>query len=290
MRSRNRQDWPPRDKRIRVLTTIFPIYDFARTVGGDDVIVRNLLPPGVDPHEFALSPRDISLVSGADVILSNGAGLDDFIGESIAKAGISSTKVIAITKGMTLIAERGESGKETGDPHLWLDPDRAEAYVGRISVAIADEAQKRGDQEAQERIRTRAVGLGRSLVELEQDYASKTAPLKGKSFIAFHGAFAYLAQRYSLGLAGVWQKTPGREPSPREVEALLNNARSSNVKALFAEPQFSPRALEMIAADVHLPVYTLDPLETAEDFEHTHYVDVMRENLKVLVIALGRTK
>src|SRR5262245_23695117 len=58
MRSRHSQDWPPRDKRVRVLTTIFPIFDFARQVGGENVVVRNLLPPGVDPHEFALSPRD----------------------------------------------------------------------------------------------------------------------------------------------------------------------------------------------------------------------------------------
>src|SRR5438132_754276 len=80
--------WSPRGGRIRVLTTIFPLYDFARTIGGPDVEVRNLLPPGVDPHEFALSPRDAELVAGADLIIANGAGIDDFILDAVRKAGV----------------------------------------------------------------------------------------------------------------------------------------------------------------------------------------------------------
>jgi zinc transport system substrate-binding protein len=286
LRSRHSQDWPARDKRIRVLSTIFPIYDFARQIGGEDVVVRNLLPPGVDPHEFALSPRDISLVAGADVILTNGAGLDDFIGDAISKAGVGNAKIISMTSGSSLLNSRSEGGKETGDPHMWLDPQQAGTYVGRISMALENEAELRSYRDAEERIRTRSVALGRSLMGLDKQFESQTARLKGRSFISFHGAFAYLAQRYGLNLAGVWQSTPGREPSPREVEALLKKARSANVNALFAEPQFSPRALEMIAADAHLPVFTLDPLETADDFERTHYVDVMQRNLRVLVTAL----
>jgi zinc transport system substrate-binding protein len=290
MRGRHSQEWPPRDKRIRILTTIFPIYDFARQIGGEDAVVRNLLPPGVDPHEFALSPRDISLVAGADVILANGAGLDDFVGEAIQKAGISAARIVSLTGGLPMLNSHTERGTETGDPHMWLDPVHAEAYVGRISVALAGEANARRSSVAADRIRERTVALGRAIMELDREYTTRTADLKGRSFIAFHGAFGYLSARYGLGLAGVWQKTPGREPSPHEVEALLKIATSSGVRALFAEPQFSPRAIEMIAADAHLPVYTLDPLETAEDFDRTHYVDVMRKNLEVLVRSLSRGK
>ena len=289
MHTRHSQAWPARDKRIRVLSTIFPIYDFARSVGGEDVVVRNLLPPGVDPHEFALSPRDVSLVAGADIILTNGAGLDDFIGEAVQKAGISTSKIVFLTSGLPLLNADAGGGKQTGDPHLWLDPIHAEAYVGRIAVALADYEEAKRDRDAEERIRSRSVTLGRSLMELDREFTGATHALRGRSFIAFHGAFAYLAERYGLDIAGVWQKTPGREPSPHEVQALLRTARTSNVKALFAEPQFSPRAIEMIAADAHLAVYTLDPLETAEDFDRTHYVDVMRKNLKALEKALSKS-
>src|SRR5207249_4459277 len=117
-------------------------------------------------------------------------------------------------------------------PHLWLDPIHAEAYVGRINVALADAEEARGDRDAEERLRSRSVVLGRTIMELDQQYAGATRGLRGKSFIAFHGAFGYLAQRYGLDIAGVWQKTPGREPSPHEVQALLRTARASNVKAL----------------------------------------------------------
>src|SRR5690349_4221298 len=79
LRSRRRADWTPNSGKLRVLTTIFPLYDFAREVGGDAVEVRNLLPPGVDPHEYALSPSDAALVSHADLLIANGRGMDEFL-------------------------------------------------------------------------------------------------------------------------------------------------------------------------------------------------------------------
>src|SRR5690242_8594992 len=74
LRAKRRPDWTPGANKLRALTTIFPLYDFAREVGGDAVEVRNLLPPGVDPHEYALSPSDVSLVAHADLLIANGRG------------------------------------------------------------------------------------------------------------------------------------------------------------------------------------------------------------------------
>jgi zinc transport system substrate-binding protein len=279
--------WPREHNRLRVLTTIFPIYDLVRTVGGDDVSVRNLLPPGVDPHEFALSPRDVELAAGADVILANGAGLDDFIGDALRKAGVAEAKVTRLSDGLPLIKPGVHNDHSTGDPHVWLDPVFARIYIEKIVSKIIEADnfdQAKGRTVA---YRGRGKKLSDDIAELSNDYARETDGLKNRSFIAFHGAFAYLAKRYGLDVAAVWQKSPGREPSPKEVTEILRKARALKIRALFAEPQFSPRALEMIAADARIPVYTLDPLETAEDFEKTHYVDVMRRNLETLVTALG---
>jgi len=280
--------WPREHTKLRVLTTIFPIYDFARTVGGDNVTVRNLLPPGVDPHEFALSPRDVELAAGADIILANGAGLDDFIGDALRKAGIPESKVTRLADGLPLLAGGTDHDHPSGDPHVWLDPIFARIYVQKIVSKIIEADnfdQSKGRAVA---FRGRAGELNEEIAELSNDYSRETDGLKNRSFIAFHGAFAYLAKRYRLEVAAVWQKTPGREPSPKEVAAILQKTRNLRIHALFAEPQFSPRALEMIAADAQIPVYTLDPLETAEDFVRTHYVDVMRRNLETLVKALRR--
>lgn len=284
--------WPPRDHRLRVLTTIFPLYDFAREIGGPDVEVRNLLPPGVDPHEFALSPRDIALVDRADLLIANGAGLDDFLTDALHKARLNpGRKVVAASEGLPRIgaAESDHAHEhESGDPHLWLDPVYARSYARAVAGSIIGALRARGDQRGADRARQRAEAFDARLARLDADYRQTLAPYKGRGFIAFHGAFAYLAARYGLNVAGVWQTTPGREPGPREVASLLRLARDKSVGALLPEPQFSPRALEMIAHDSRIPVYQVDPIETARDFDAAHYIPTMRANLRALTRALAR--
>lgn len=288
LHARRAPGWSPRSGRIRVLTTILPLYDFARQVGGDNVEVRNLLPPGVDPHEFALSPSDVDLVAGADVLIANGAGLDDFITDALQKAEISSKPTVECAKGLPMLASAekespGEHHHESGDPHLWLDPVNARTYIRRIADALATAAPTHVVD-----IRDRAAAYDAQLATLDADYRRALSPLHNRSFIAFHGAFAYLAKRYGLNVAAIWQTTPGREPAPRDVGAILATAHAKNVRALFAEPQFSSRAIEMIASDAHLKVYYLDPLETTTSFDRTYYLAVMRANLETLVSALSK--
>jgi zinc transport system substrate-binding protein len=282
--------WPPRHNRIRVLTTIFPLYDFAREIGGPEVEVRNLLPPGVDPHEFALSPRDIALVDQADLLIANGAGLDDFLTAALRKARLNPGRsVVVASAGLPRIGLAGpDHGHESGDPHLWLDPVFARTYAHTVADSIGGELRTRGDERGAEQVRQRAQAFDGQLARLDADFRDGLAPYRGRGFIAFHGAFAYLAERYGLEVAGVWQTTPGREPGPREVGQLLRLAQSKSVGALLSEPQFSPRALEMIAHDSRIPVYQVDPLETARDFGTAHYIPIMRANLRTLARALSR--
>lgn len=288
------QRWPGRGDRIRVLATLFPLYDFARNVGGDAVEVRSLLPPGADPHEFALAPRDVQLAAGADLLVANGLGLDEFLARAVGLAGGSRAPLVEAAAGLPTLAvhddhRHGEAGHAHGggDPHLWLDPLLARRMVSRIARAIAAEAGARWGEELARGVRLRSVAYGEALQALHEEFRRELAPARGRPFIAFHGAYAYLARRYGLNVAAVWQTTPGREPSPREVGRLLETARRLRVTALFSEPRFSTRALEMIASDARLPVFTLDPIETAEHYESGSYLGAMRRNLAVLRQALA---
>jgi zinc transport system substrate-binding protein len=292
LRNRHANVWPPRSGKVRVLTTIFPLYDFAREVGGSDVEVRNLLPPGVDPHEFALSPRDVALIEGADVLVANGAGLDDYLTKAIQKAQLTKRDVVVCTEGLPKQREAaGHADKdhegEEGDPHLWLDPQFARWYVHNVAQEIVNEMIAHGDLEKAQAVKDRAAKYDTQLVTLDKEYRTRLGAVPNRAFIAFHGAYGYLAARYGLEVAAVWQSTPGREPSPREVGSILKVARDRKIRALFSEPQFSPRAIEMIAKDARLPVYTLDPLETAVDLQGTRYLTTMRRNLDTLVKALS---
>jgi zinc transport system substrate-binding protein len=135
-------------------------------------------------------------------------------------------------------------------------------------------------------IQERSERLKRELDQLDADFRRTLTPLQNESFLAFHSAFAYLSARYRLQMAGIWQTTAGKDPSPREVGALLESVKTRRVRAFFAEPQFSSRAIEMIAADARVPVYILDPMETASDFDRADYLAIMRANLATLERAL----
>src|SRR5579862_1704984 len=117
MRTRRQAAWPPRSSRVRVLTTIFPLYDFARQIGDSNVDVRNLLPPGVDPHEYALSPRDVETVANADLLIANGSGLDSFMTAALEHSGASRLRLVDCT---TALVSNGDAGSPP-DPHIWLD-------------------------------------------------------------------------------------------------------------------------------------------------------------------------
>jgi zinc transport system substrate-binding protein len=285
--------WAPVQRKLRVRTTSLPLYNLARTMGGPDVEVRNLLPPGVDPHEFALSPHDIALVDQADLLVMNGAGLDDFLMSAVRKARPrDNRRIVVASAGIPRLnagSHEGDEGAhgESGDPHMWLDPVFARRYTKVIAAEMEGELRDRDEGQAATRVARRATALEDELARLDEDYRRTLAPLQGRGFIAFHGAFAYLAARYNLRIAGVWQTTPGREPGPRDVAALLRMARDRGVRALLSEPQFSPRALEMIAHDARIPVYTIDPFETAPNLDSADYIVAMRANLQTLVRALG---
>lgn len=281
--------WPSQHRRLRVLTTIFPIFDFTREVAGDAVELRNLLPPGTDPHEFALSPSDIALVANADLIFANGAGLDDFVLEALRKAGVVRKPVYFLSDGLPLIRgsePHGVHSHGSADPHVWLDPVFARAYAHRIAQAVtAALAQWPGSSDEIRTVRHRAETYDADLARLNHDYTAELAPYRGRAFISFHAAFAYLARRYGLRVAAVWETIPGREPTPTEVASILKTAHREHVSVLFTEPEFPARAIEMISRDASLKLLELDPVETADDFATAHYVEAMRANLRTLVQA-----
>jgi ABC-type Zn uptake system ZnuABC Zn-binding protein ZnuA len=118
---------------------------------------------------------------------------------------------------------------------------------------------------------------------LDQDYQTAVAAWRSRKFVAFHAAWAYLARDYGLEQVAVVETTPGREPSPAEMAAIIQTARAIGAQAIFAEPQFPSEIAEMIAAESGAQVLFLDPLGQPPDYR---YLDLMRYNLAQISQAL----
>ncbi len=108
--------------------------------------------------------------------------------------------------------------------------------------------------------RERGTALDKILEELDQETEKRTAALKTKGFVTFHGSFQYFAERYKLNIIGVIEPFPGSQPTGEYISKVLSVIKKKNVPALFSEPQLDPRPAKVLADEAKIPLGTLDPV------------------------------
>lgn len=263
--------------KILVAASIPPLADFARRVGGNHVQVETLVPPGASPHTFQITPKQMEFVGKADLLVLNGLNLEMWARQVVDAAENPRLVVVDTSKGISTLGSTDQH--EVGaNPHIWLDPIRAIRQVEAIRSAMikVDPAHRRDYESNARRYIAR-------LKQLDKDIRRQVNTFKSKDFVAFHPAWVYLAQRYGLVEAGVIEANPGREPSVKELAGIVKTARRLHARVVFAEPQFSPKAAEMIAEATGAKVMYLDPLGKPPDYD---YINTMRWNLKQMAKAL----
>ena len=290
--------------RLRVLTSIPPLYCWTANVAGPLATVENLLPADVSPHDYQFRPRDLKRIGAVDVIVLNGLGLEDWFARAIrANSKDAKKKVVRIAdglpeavlvrhlptievgagKGTTSAHDHAHDHDDAGgqaNPHLWLDPQIARHGVSNILHALqtADPANAAG-------YAMNATAYLAKLDVLDAEIRAETTTIRGRPVVTFHDAFPYFCRRYGLDLVGIIEEVPGTDPSPRYLAALLKVVRAKGVKVLFTEPSSNPRLAKRLADDLGIAVAELDVLETGA-LTPTSYEDGMRRNLAVLRQAL----
>ena len=257
--------------RLRVVATLELFADMAREVGGDRVEVTTLLPSGADPHTYELAPARVADVARADVVFSNGLGLEgSILGVIEENAGGAN---VTLADGLATLDD---------NPHLWLDATLAARYVERIRDALVDR-----DPEGRDTYEGNAAAYLGELTELDNEMAAaiESVPQERRRLVTFHDAFPYLAARYGLEVVAVVVPSPGQEPSARDVAELTETLRSEAVPAAFKEPQFNAEVLELAADEAGVEV--LDLLSDAYIEGVDSYLELMRFNLQQLEEGLG---
>ena len=266
--------------RIKVVATIFPLADIAKQVGGERVNVITILPIGASPHTFEPTPQQVKDVSDARLFLEIGAGLEFWADKIIKSEQLPHLKTIVASEGIHLLEgdEHGhEHEHESGNPHIWLDPVLVKGIVNKIEKSLVSL-----DPEGTIYYQKMATDYLQELDRLDAEIKKTVAGFRVREYITFHPAWAYFGLRYKIKEAGVIEETPGREPTPKQVKAIIDNIRKSGIKAVFAEPQFSSRTAEAIAENTGAKVLFLDPIGNPEIPNRSTYLDLMRYNLKVM--------
>ena len=271
------------------VATIAPLADLVRRVAGPRWAVRTVIPPGPSPHVFEPEPSDLRKLVGAKIVVVAGAGYDAWMGKALeacasgapvhdgaASIGIGpgarpdengtaaeeahgTPEAPADHAGHDHEAEEGHDGHAHGilgvDPHWWLSPVLAARSLGPLAEAFAAV-----DPIHAGAYRRRARETAAELLSLDREIAGALAPLRGKRFVSAHRAWVYFADRYGLVEAASIEPIPGREPSPRELKALVEEGRRGGLGRLFTEPQFPPAAARVVAREAGLALTLVDPI------------------------------
>jgi zinc transport system substrate-binding protein len=263
-----------------VVTTIYPLWQFARQVAGDRATVVSLVPAGVEPHDWEPAPRDVSQVQRAAVFVHTGTDLDGWAEKLLADLTGRRGVVVNVRGGLSVLTVGGVT-----DPHVWLDPMLARAQVQAIAggLELADPAGRAVYAE-------NAKAFVARLDALDVEFAAGLADCARREVVTSHAAFAYLARRYRLTQVPIMGISPEAEPSPADLAAIVRTARRLKVTHVFYETLVSPRLAETLSREIGATALPLNPIEgvsPAEAAAGTGYLELMRANLANLRTALG---
>lgn len=305
--------------KINVVTTFYPIYEFAKEIGGEDINVINLLPVGVEPHDWTPRSQDIMNTSKAQLFLYNGAGLEGWVPNFLKGLDSSSkVKAVEVSQGIDLIMTNEEHDHDHGveeehehdhehedehdhsgntnesssasedslytDPHTWVSPKSAIVMARNIkeSLESVDPEHKAGYEE-------RYNKLAERLEALDNKFEEELAKLPNHKIVVSHQAFSYLARDYGLEQYAIMGLSPDAEPRGQDIVNLAKMVKEEGIKYIFFEELVSDKLAKTLAGEAGVSTMVLNPVEglTAEQEKNgDNYFTLMEKNLQNLIMAL----
>jgi ABC-type Zn uptake system ZnuABC Zn-binding protein ZnuA len=265
---------------IRVVTSTTVFADIVQNVGGSRVAATSIIPPGVGPEDYEPKPDDAKKLADANLVVSNGVGLDDFLQKLLASGTGGQTPHLVLGDGIPVMTVDGEP-----NPHFWLDPTLVKQYYLPAIAAKLTALDPGGKTTFEANVASYGAKLDALDAELKAQIA--TIPEANRKLVTFHDAFPYFAKHYGFELIGVILANVGQDPAAADLAALVEKVKAAGVKAVFSEAQFSPKLSETLAqeAGVTSVVTTLynDALGPAPA---DTYLGLMRWNVDHIVAAL----
>lgn len=279
---------------LTVSTSFYPIQYLAQAIGGEHVAVTSVTPTNVEPHDFELSPKDVTALSASSLVLYV-SGFQPSLDDALAQ--VSGPAVVDLAGSVDLVHHDGvEEEHEEGateaahahdhdpaaalDPHFWLDPVRMQAAAKAVEAALAQADPAHADDYA-----ANLDTLNATLADLNTSYSTGLGHCERTTFVTSHAAFGYLADRYGLTQASISGVDPESEPSPAELAEVKKIVESTGTTTIFTEELVSPETAQAVAAETGAQTRVLSPIESAP--EDGDYAGTMRTNLEELRTALS---
>lgn len=274
---------PAEDSAVQVLATTYPVYLFTTALAdGIEGVEVNLLVNSQTSclHDYTLTVRDMRLVDKADIVVLNGAGLEDFMADALAQ---SRAQTIDSSANITLLElfgthDHGDSHAEHDhDPHVWMCRDNA----GTMLQTIADGLCALDSTHAAQY----SANLEQALRQLPEESLAEES-LSCPYLITFHDGFQYFAAANQLTLLKAIEEESGSEASAAEIKDIIALIQEYNIPAIFTEKNGSDATAQAIARETGCKVYQLDMMMSGDGSGMEEYCCIMEENYTTIAEAL----
>lgn len=306
------------EDKLKVYTTIFPVQDFTKKIGGDAVDVESIYPANTDAHTFEPSTKDMVAMAEGDAFIYSGVGLEGFAEKATATLKSEDVKIIKAGEGIELAeashdeeiheehedeedhaehsgeenhdehADEGAHAHDHGDkdPHIWLDPALSIQMAETIKNGLI-ELQPESKHEFEKNFET----LKSNLEKLDADYKETIDAADKKEILVSHAAYGYWEERYGIQQISVLGLSPTQEPSQKQLQSIIETAKEHNMNYILFENNVNSKIADIVKTEIGAESLTLSNLESIseEDAKNNEdYFSLMERNLETLKTALSK--
>ncbi|MCT4781325.1 MULTISPECIES: metal ABC transporter solute-binding protein, Zn/Mn family [Exiguobacterium] len=287
------------DDRLQLYTSTFATAAIAKEIGGSDVNVEMIVPPGADPHSYEPTSKQLTAIAKGDLFLLTGTTLEPYSEKIKASLKGNDVRFIETSKGIDLLEasatlhdheekghddEHAEEEQDHGkyDPHVWLDPNNAKLMAESITTALAKEVP---DKKAT--FEKNLAAFNKQADTLDQNLQQAVDAGSKKELLVTHAAYGYLAERYGFSQLPIAGISPSDEPSQKQLAALVKEAELHDLKYIAFEETVSPKVARVIQQEIGAEAITIHNLESVTKAQQdASYFDLMNENVTTLKKAL----
>lgn len=289
--SENEQPEKAANDTLTIYTTLFPIEDFTKKIGGSHVNVKSIIPPGINAHTYEPTTKTMIEIAEGDAFIYSSEIMEPYA-DKISKAlKDENVSLVEASNGITMLELNEETDNHEEehahgdvDPHVWIDPI--------LSIKLAENIKDSLIELKPEATEDFIANFNTLKMQLEILNGSFNDLVKGKKspkILVSHAGYGYWEKRYGIEQISITGLSSTNEPSQQQLQKIIDNAKANNIKYIIYEQNVTPKVAEIIKNEIHADVLRIHNLSvlTEDDVKNNEdYFSLMEKNIETLKIAL----